>query len=151
MSDIFDAGDNLGDSSFLDTSSPAGGGGAFADISSPFTSGSSVIPGFTTSGGFEPGSAFSIPDSIFSSITAPQSLPAASGGGVGGALGDLSNLVTRFYAGVTQATMAKSAADLAQARAANALQTVKTTPNVWLVGGIVVAGFFALELMDRQK
>lgn len=148
MSDIFSSGDNLGDAGFLDTSSPTGGdAGSSGSI---FTSGSSVIPGFTSSGGFDPGSTFSIPDSIFSSITAPQNLPASTGAGVGGALSDLSNLVTRFYAGVTQATMAKSAADLAQARAANALQTVKTTPNVWLVGGLVVAGFFALEVMDRK-
>lgn len=141
MSDIFSAGDNLGDSSFLDTSaSPASDPAA---ASSPFVSGSSVIPGFTSSGALDT-------SNLFAGITAPQSLPASTGTGVTGALGDLSKLVTSFYAGVTQATMAKSAADIAQAKAANQLQTIKTTPNVWLVLGIAAAGFFALEVMDRK-
>lgn len=130
MSDVFGFNDDPG--------FPANDTG---DAATDAAGGGFASPDF--SGLFAPTSA------TFPLVTQPQSLPAPSGG-IGGALNDVSNLVTRFYAGVTQATVAKSAADLAQARAANALTTVKTAPNIWLVAGIVGAGFFALELMDRK-
>lgn len=137
MSDVYAAGDNLGDASFLDDPQTT-----FADTGGDFFSN---MPDFA--GVFLPAdTSFSFP-----TITPPQNLPGPSGGGFSGAMGDITNLVSRFYAGVTQATQAKSASDIARARADQQLQTIKTMPNIWVVGGLVAAGFFALEVMDRRK
>jgi hypothetical protein len=138
MSDVFSAGDNLGDSSFLDTLSTPADNSTFGDLPLGMPS------GFPVGGG-------SFADIFAGAVTPPQNLPVPANGGISGFLGDLTSLVSKVYAGDAQLTAAKSASDLARARAANQLQTVKTTPNVWLVLGIGAAGLFALEVMGRQK
>lgn len=142
MSDAFDFGSV--DTSFLDTADslalpPASGGDLFGGANFSFPS--ITLPG-------------SVAD-IFGGVTPPTNLPissaAATGGGISGFLGDLASFTTKLYQTDAQLTAAKSAADIARAKSQNALETVKTTPNVWLVLGIGAAGLFALGVMDRQK
>lgn len=78
-------------------------------------------------------------------------LPGPATPGLTGVITDLTRLIGTVYASEAQVTAAQSAAAIARARAANQLETVRTTPNVWLVLGLGAAGFFALELMDRHK
>lgn len=66
-------------------------------------------------------------------------------------LGNITKLVTGVYQGEAAITAAQSARDIANARAQNALVTVKTTPNVWMVLGLGAAAIFALELVGRSK
>lgn len=92
----------------------------------------------------------------FSTLTAPLvapvlNLPLPTSTGISGLLGDVTKLVTGAYASQAQITAAQSAAALAKAKAANQLQTVKTTPNVWLVLGLGAAAVFTLELMSAKK
>jgi hypothetical protein len=143
MSDVYDTGDNLGDSSFLDSSAANSN---VADTGAPPAgySTTSAIPGFTLTGSGDP-----------SGVTVPLvppvlnlAQPAVTG--VTGILGDLTKLVTGVYQGEAQITQAQSQAAIAKANAAKALQTAQTAPNLWLVLGIAAAGIFVLEAMDRK-
>lgn len=97
-------------------------------------------------------SSLSLPD--FSSTLAPpvnlsSVLPGQTGGG-SSFLSDINGLVSTVFQGQAQADAAKNAAALAAARQANQLQTIQTTPNVWLVASVVGVGAFVLLAMDKS-
>lgn len=137
MSEAFDF--SAADSSFLDDTAP----GIFDGAPSLFADAPDL------SGLFTPSSVAPIGD-LFGSVAPPQSLPLSGAGGFSGMIGDLTHLVSSIYQGDVQLTAARSASELARARASNQLQTVRTTPNIWLVLGIGAAGIFALQVMDRK-
>lgn len=131
MSDVFSNLDTTGlDLSAPDISFPDVTGLTFPDLSFPSGSG----------GGWGAPIISPVPN-----------LPQPAGSGISGMLGDLTSLVNNIYAGEAAVAQAKYNAQLASARQANALQTIRTTPNLWLVLGVGAAGLFALEIIDRKK
>lgn len=101
---------------------------------------------------------FAVPTSDFSSVfpSTPLvppvlNLPQPTSTGLSSLFSDATKLVTQGFTSAAQITAAQSAADIAKAKAANQLETVKTTPNVWLVLGLGAAAIFVLELSGRQK
>ena len=103
--------------------------------------------------------AFNVPSIDFSSLTPSSTplvppvlnLPQPAGQGITGFLGDATKLITGVFQSDAQITAAQSAAAIAKAKAANQLETVKTTPNVWLVLGLGAGAIFILEAMGRSK
>lgn len=75
----------------------------------------------------------------------------STAGGMTDVFRNIAGLVNSAYQGEAMVEQAKFRNKIANAQLANQLQTVRTTPNIWLVLGIAGAGFFALELMDRKK
>lgn len=74
-----------------------------------------------------------------------------TGAGMTDLFRNISDLVRVGYQGQALVEQQKFANKIAAARMANQLETVRTTPNLWLVLGIGAAGLFAFSLMDRRR
>lgn len=73
-----------------------------------------------------------------------ETLSTGGGNGLSGLFADITNLVQIAYQGEAQVNQQKLLNKIAAARLNNQLQTVKTTPNLWLVLGAVGLGAFVL-------
>jgi hypothetical protein len=80
------------------------------------------------------------------SINLSAAMPSQLGGGTS-IVQDLTQLLGVAGTVQAQTEAAKAAAALAAAKQANALQTIQTTPNVWLVLGLGAVGIFALAAL----
>jgi hypothetical protein len=69
-----------------------------------------------------------------------------------GIFSDIAGLVNAAYQGQAQVEQTKLANKIASARLANQLETVRTTPNVWLIGAAAVAAaFFIFDRRDSRR
>lgn len=75
----------------------------------------------------------------------------SGGGGLSALLGNVSALIQTAYQGEAMVNQQKALNKIAEARLYNQLETVRTTPNLWLVLGAGAAGLFAWKLIDRGR
>lgn len=137
MSDIYSAGDNLGDSSFVDAA-PSNDNGISAG--SVFSSGSSVIPGFMSSGALD--------NSQPGGLALPLNLP-IGGVSTGGnnLLADITRLVGGVYAGENQLAATKAYGQVAQAQAVSDAQHQAAVSKEFTYAAIAGVGILALAIM----
>lgn len=84
-------------------------------------------------------------------LSTPLSLPTTGNTGLTGLFRDITGLVQTAYAGEAMVNNLKLQNKIANARLTNQLETVRTTPNIWLVLGAGAVGLFALELMGNKR
>ena len=84
---------------------------------------------------------------IFGSVAPVQNLPATGSTGLSGMFSDAANLAATIFRGQAQATTAKSAAQIAEARAYQQ-QAASSSLTPWLFVAIAAAGVLVLRSGD---
>lgn len=81
-------------------------------------------------------------------VAQPESLP-STGSGIRGLLGDFTRLVQIGYQGEALVNQQKALNKIAQAQLDNRLETVRTAPTIWQIGGLAAAGLVLWKVLDR--